>query len=79
MNAYLNVMHTTTCSCAACAPVPTLGIGYKLISLFEEIYNYKATPEIQKLVDFKEFEKWYDIYRKRISAKATENAAKCAA
>ena len=54
-------------------------LGYKLISLFEEIYNYKATPEIQKLVDFKEFEKWYDIHRKRISAKATENAAKCAA
>ena len=54
-------------------------LGYKLISLFEEIYNYKATPEIQKLVDFKEFEKWYDIYRKRISAKATENAAKCTA
>lgn len=26
MNAYLNVMHTTTCNCAACAPVPTLGI-----------------------------------------------------
>mgnify|MGYP007093357201 CR=1 FL=1 len=54
-------------------------LGYKLISLFEEIYNYKATPEIQKLVDFKEFEKWYDIHRKRISAKATENAAKKAA
>lgn len=51
-------------------------LGYKLISLFEEIYNYKATPEIQKLVDFKEFEKWYDIHRKRISAKATDNAAK---
>lgn len=45
----------------------------------EEIYNYKATPEIQKLVDFKEFEKWYDIHRKRISAKATDNAAKKAA
>lgn len=54
-------------------------LGYKLISLFEEIYNYKATPEIQKLVDFKEFEKWYDIHRKRISAKATDNAAKKAA
>lgn len=26
MNAYLNVMHTTTCNSAACAPVPTLGI-----------------------------------------------------
>ena len=26
MNAYLNVMHTTTCNCAACARVPTLGI-----------------------------------------------------
>lgn len=32
-------------------------LGCKLISLFEEIYNCKATPEIQKLVDFKEFEK----------------------
>ena len=26
MNAFMNVMHTTTCNCAACAPVPTLGI-----------------------------------------------------
>ena len=26
MNNYMNVMHTTTCNCAACAPVPTLGI-----------------------------------------------------
>mgnify|MGYP000019436398 FL=1 len=54
-------------------------LGYKLISLFKEIYNYKATPEIQNLVDIKEFEKWYDIHRKRISAKATDNAAKKAA
>ncbi len=26
MNAFMNVMHATTCNCAACAPVPTLGI-----------------------------------------------------
>lgn len=26
MNAFMNVMHTTTCNCAACASVPTLGI-----------------------------------------------------
>ena len=26
MNAFMNVMHTTTCNCAACAPVPTLDI-----------------------------------------------------
>lgn len=26
MNTFMNVMHTTTCNCAACAPVPTLGI-----------------------------------------------------
>lgn len=26
MNAFMNVMHTTSCNCAACAPVPTLGI-----------------------------------------------------
>ena len=26
MNNYMNVMHTTTCNCTACAPVPTLGI-----------------------------------------------------
>lgn len=51
-------------------------LGYKLISLFEEIYNYKATPEIQKLVDFKEFEKWYDIHRKRISAKSYRKRSK---
>lgn len=54
-------------------------LGYKLISLFEEIYNCKATSEIQKLVDFKEFEKWYDNHRKNILATATENATKKAA
>lgn len=26
MNAFMNVMHTTSCNCAACAPVPTLDI-----------------------------------------------------
>ena len=26
MNKYMNVMHTTTCNCADCASVPTLGI-----------------------------------------------------
>lgn len=26
MNTFMNVMHTTTCNCTACAPVPTLDI-----------------------------------------------------
>ncbi len=26
MNAFMNVMHTTTCNCTACTTVPTLGI-----------------------------------------------------
>ena len=26
MNTFMNVMHTTTCNCTACTPVPTLGI-----------------------------------------------------
>lgn len=74
--------HWLDAYCIACSVLPSNVCDSNInnhISLFEEIYNYKATPEIQKLVDFKEFEKWYDIHRKRISAKATDNAAKKAA
>ena len=94
MNTFVKVMHANTCNCAACASVPTLGIKMPYEEEEKKATKTRKTrqklivgendlatvaPEIQKLVDFKEFEKWYDIHRKRISAKATENAAKKAA
>ena len=48
MNNYMNVMHTTTCNCAACAPVPTLGI--KMPYEEEEKKTAKPPKKSRKLI-----------------------------
>lgn len=49
-------------------------IGYKLVSLLEEVYNRKATPEILALVNFNEFKKWYVLNFINVTSVAYENA-----
>ena len=48
MNAFMNVMHATTCNCAACAPVPTLGI--KMPYEEEKEKPVKTSKGRQKLI-----------------------------
>lgn len=50
MNAFMNVMHTTTCNCAACAPVPTLGIEMPYEEEKEEKKVTKTKKVRQKLI-----------------------------
>lgn len=59
MNAFMNVMHTTTCNCAACASVPTLGI--------EMPYNIKenclavACPKVAAMLSEKDKHLAFDV------------------
>lgn len=48
MNAFMNVMHTTTCNCTACTTVPTLGI--KMPYEEEEKKATKTRKTRQKLI-----------------------------
>lgn len=59
MNAFMNVMHTTTCNCTACTTVPTLGI--------EMPYNIKenclavACPKVAAMLSEKDKHLAFDV------------------
>ena len=44
MNAFMNVMHTTTCNCTACTTVPTLGIKMPYEEKVKEATKTKKGP-----------------------------------
>ena len=51
-------------------------VGRKVIHLLEEIYGRKASPEIWALNNFKEFEIWYDVNKKKLEVNAQNRGPK---